>query len=149
MAGGAPGSVVGIDPGVIASGGGFETRGGRGVIEFERSRTTLGLGIGVTEELYETETLDRRRYDVQVRAERLMTPRLTGLASARWTNNQYESDDADREDTDYEYRLEFRRDLGRRSSLSFVGLYASRSSDDPLNEYDEIRGYVVFDYSLR
>jgi hypothetical protein len=94
-------------------------------------------------------TLDRRRYDAQVRAERLMTSRLTGLASVRWTNNQYESDGTDREDTDYEYRLEFRRDLGRRSSLSFVGLYASRSSDDPLIEYDEIRSYVVFDYSLR
>ena len=78
-----------------------------------------------------------------------MTPRLTGLASARWTNNEYESDGTDREDTDNEYRLEFRRELGRRSSLSFVGLYASRSSDDPSNEYDEIRSYVVFNYSLR
>ena len=40
VAGGVPGSVVGTDPGVISSGGPYESRGGRGVIEFERSRTT-------------------------------------------------------------------------------------------------------------
>ena len=148
-AGGMPGSVVGTDPGVISSAGPYEVRGGRGGIEYEQSRTTLGLAIGVTDEMYETVTLDRRRHDAQVRAERRMTPRMTGRASALWTSSEYESDGQDREDTDSEYRLELRRELGRRSSLTFVGLYASRSSDDPVNEYDEIRGYVVFDYSLR
>jgi hypothetical protein len=30
-----------------------------------------------------------------------------------------------------------------------VGLYSSRSSDDPLTEFEETRGYIVFTYSLR
>ncbi len=148
-AGGLPGSVLGTDPGVISSGGPFEVRGGRGVIEFEQPRTTLGFAVGVADEMYETVTLDRQRLDARLSAERRMTPRMTGLASVQWTKSEYESDGQDREDTDSEYRLELRRELGRHSSLSVVGLYASRSSDDPLNEYDEIRSYVTFDYSLR
>ncbi len=148
-AGGTPGSVIGTDPGVISSAGPYEARGGRGIVEYERSRTTLSLAIGVTDEIYETVTLDRRRYETQVRVERRMTPRMTGRASAQWTRTEYESDGQESEDTDSEYRMELRRELGRRSSLTFVGLYASRSSDDPLNEYDEIRSYVVLEYSLR
>ena len=78
-----------------------------------------------------------------------MTQRMTGLAGVLWSRNDYESGGLDREDTDTEYRLELRRELGQRSSLAVVGLYASRSSDDPLIEFDETRGYLVFDYSLR
>ena len=73
-----------------------------------------------------------------------MTHRLTGLAGVHWSRDEYESGGLDREDTDTEYRLELRRELGRRSSLSMVGMYSSRSSDDPLIEYDETRGYIVF-----
>jgi len=74
---------------------------------------------------------------------------MTGVASASWSSNDFQSGGLEREDVDTEYRLELRRELGRRSSLAVVGMYASRSSDDPLVEYDETRGYIVFSYSLR
>lgn len=147
-AGGLPGSGPGTDPGVIPQAGVFEERSGLASIEVERQRTTLGFAVGLADELYETATLDRRRYDVQLTAERRMTRRLTGSARVLWSQNQYESGGLDRTDTDTEYQLEFRRELGRRSSIAVVGLYASRSSDDSLTEFDETRGYLVFDYSL-
>ena len=148
-AGGMPGSGAGADPGVIPGGGAYEVRSGRGIVEFQRSRTTLNFAIEISDELYEAAALDRRRYDAQVSVERHMTQRMTGSGSARWTRNDYQSDGLDREDTDTEYRLELRRELGQRTSLSIVGLYASRGSDDPTTEFDETRGYLVFDYSLR
>jgi len=147
-AGGLPGSGPGTDPGVIPQAGVFEERSGLATIDFERQRTTLGFAVGLADELYETATLDQRRYDVQLTAERRLTRRLTGSARILWSRDQYESGGLDREDTDTEYQLEFRRDLGRRSSIALVGLYSSRSSDDPLIEFDETRGYFVFDYSL-
>jgi hypothetical protein len=147
-AGGLPGSSPGLDPGLIPQAGVYEERRGLATVDFQRQRTTLGFALGLAKEMYETTALDRRRYDVQLTAERRMTRRLTGSAGVLWSRDQYESGGLDREDTDTEYRLEFRRELGRRSSIAMVGLYASRSSDDPLNEFDETRGYLVFDYSL-
>jgi hypothetical protein len=140
---------AGTDPGVIPQGGVFEERSGRGNVDFQRSRTMFSFAVGISDELYETSTLDRRRYEVEVRAERRMTQRMTGLASALWTRSDYQSEGLDREDTDTEYRLEIRRELGPRTSLTIVGLYASRSSDLPTNEYNETRGYLAFAYSLR
>jgi hypothetical protein len=148
-AGGMPGSGVGTDPGVIPQAGAYEVRSGRGIVDYERSRTILSFAVGVADEVYDTVTLDRRRYEVQVTAERRMTQRMTGFASALWLRNDYESGGLDREDTDIEYRLELRRELGQRTSLGMVGLYSSRSSDDPLTEFEETRGYIVFTYSLR
>jgi hypothetical protein len=147
-AGGLPGSGAGTDPGVIPQAGVYEERSGLATFDFQRERTTLGLAVRLADESYETETLDRRRYDLQLTAERRMTRRLTGSAGVLWSQDQYESGGLDREDTDTEYRFEFRRDLGRRSSIAVIGLHASRSSDDPLVEFDETRGYIVFDYSL-
>jgi hypothetical protein len=109
----------------------------------------FSFAVGISDELYETATLDRRRYVAEVTVERRMTQRMTGSARALWSRDDYQIDGRDREDTDTEYQLELRRDLGPRSSLTVVGLYASRSSDEPLTEFDETRGYVVFDYSLR
>jgi hypothetical protein len=148
-AGGMPGSGAGTDPGVIPGGGAYEVRSGRGVIDFQRPRTMLSFAVSVADEIYETVTLDRRRYEAQVTAERRMTQRMTGFASAVWLRSDYQSGGLDREDTDTEYRLEFRRQLGQRTSLSIAGLYASRDSDDPITEFNETRGYVVFNYSLR
>jgi hypothetical protein len=147
-AGGLPGSDPGIDPGVIPQAGVYEERSGLATIDFQRQRTSLGFAVRLADEAYETETLDRRRYDLELTAERRMTPRLTGSAGVLWSRDEYESGGLDREDTDTEYRLEFRRELGQRSSIGVIGLYASRSSDDPLVEFDETRGYIVFDYSL-
>jgi len=146
--GGLPGSPPGTDPGVIPQGGVSERRSGLATIDFQRQRTTLGLAIGLADEAYETTTLDRQSLDVQLTAERRMTRRLTGSAGVLWSRDEYESGGQDREDTDTEYRLELRRELGQRSSIAVIGLYASRSSDDPLVEFDETRGYLVFDYSL-
>ena len=78
-----------------------------------------------------------------------MTQRMTGFAYVLWRRSDYQADGLDREDTDTEYQLELRRELGKRSSLSIVGQFASRSSDNPLIEYDETRLYAVFTYSLR
>ena len=147
-AGGLPGSGPGTDPGVIPQAGVYEERSGLATIDFQRQRTTLGFAVRLADEMYETDTLDRRRYDLRLTAERRMTRRLTGSAGVLWSRNQYESGGLDREDTDTEYRLELRRELGKRSSIAVIGLYASRSSDDPLVEFDETRGYLVFDYSL-
>lgn len=147
-AGGPPGSGPGIDPGVISQAGVYEERSGRATLDYERQRTTLGFSAGMADELYETSTLDRRRYDLRMLAERRMTRRLTGTAGVLWSRDQYESGGLDREDTDTEYRLELRHELGQRSSVGVIGLHASRSSDDPLVEYDETRGYVVFSYSF-
>jgi hypothetical protein len=102
----------------------------------------------MADELYETATLDRRRYEAEMTAERRISRRLTGSVGVLWSQNQYESGGLDREDTDTEYRLELRRELGQRSSIAVIGLHASCSSDDPLFEYDESRGYFVFAYSL-
>lgn len=148
-AGGLPGSGVGSDPGVIPEAGAFEERGGIGVIDLRPSRTLLSLAIGIFDELYDTATLDRRRYDARVIAERSMSQRMTGSARVLWSRTEYQADGLDREDTDTEYQLELRRELGPRTWVSIVGLYASRSSDDPLTEFDETRGYVAFNYSLR
>jgi hypothetical protein len=145
---GLPGSGPGLNPGLIPQAGVYEERRGLATVDFQRQRTTLGFALGLAKEMYETTALDRRRYNVQLTAERRMTRRLTGSAGVLWARDQYESGGLDREDTDTEYRLEFRRELGQRSSLAVVGLYASRSSDDPLSEFDETRGYLVFDYSL-
>ena len=109
----------------------------------------LNFAIEVADEMYETVTLDRRRYEAQVRGERRMSEHMTGLAGISWSRSDYQSGGLEREDIDTEYRLELRRELGQRTSLAIVGLYASRSSDEPSNEFDETRGYVVFDYSLR
>jgi hypothetical protein len=147
-AGGLPGSGPGIDPGVIPQAGVYEERSGLATIDFQRQRTTLGFAIRLADESYETDTLDRRRYDLRLTAERRMSRRLTGSAGVLWSQNKYESGGLDREDTDTEYRLELRREIGKRSSIAVIGLYASRSSDDPLVEFDETRGYLVFDYSL-
>jgi hypothetical protein len=147
-AGGLPGSGAGTDPGVIPQAGVYEERSGLATVDFQRQRTTLGFGVRMADESYETSALDRRRYDLRLTAERRMTRRLTGSAGVLWSRDQYESGGLDREDTDTEYRLELRRDLGQRSSIAVIGLYASRSSDDPLVEFDETRGYLVFDYSL-
>jgi hypothetical protein len=147
-AGGLPGSGPGIDPGVIPQAGVYEERSGLATIDFQRQRTNLGFAIRLADEAYETDTLDRRSYDLQLTAERRMTRRLTGSARVLWSQDEYESGGLNREDTDTEYRLEFRRELGQRSSIAVIGLYASRSSDDPLIEFDETRGYLVFDYSL-
>ncbi len=147
-AGGLPGSGPGTDPGVIPQAGVYEERSGLATIDFQRQRTTLGFAVRLADESYETDTLDRQRYDLRLTAERRMTRRLTGSAGVLWSRNQYESGGLDREDTDTEYRLELRRELGQRSSIAVIGLYASRSSDDPLVEFDETRGYLVFDYSL-
>ena len=148
-AGGLPGSGAGTDPGVIPQAGAYEVRSGRAVIDFRRSRTMLNFAIEVADEMYETVTLDRRRYEAQVRGERRMSEHMTGLAGISWSRSDYQSGGLEREDIDTEYRLELRRELGQRTSLAIVGLYASRSSDEPSNEFDETRGYVVFDYSLR
>ena len=148
-AGSSSSSPGGIDPIVIPEGGVFEERGGRGLVEYRKARTMLSFEVGMYDELYESSSLDRRRYDAEVRAERRMSQRMTGVASAAWSTNDYQSGGEERQDTDSEYRLELRRELGRRSSLSLVGLYASRSSDDPLVEFDETRLYAVYSYSLR
>jgi hypothetical protein len=147
-AGGLPGSPPGIDPGVIPQGGVSERRSGLATIDFQRRRTTLRLAIGLADEGYETTTLDRRSLEVQLTAERRMTRRSTASAGILWSRDDYESGGLDREDTDAEYRLGLRRQLGQRSSIAVIGLYASRSSDDPLVEFDETRGYLMFDYSL-
>jgi hypothetical protein len=147
-AGGLPGSSPGTDPGVIPQAGVYEERSGLATIDFRRQRTSLGFAVRLADETYETETLDRRRYDLQLTAERRMSRRLTGTARVRWSQDEYQSSGLDREDTDTEYRLEFRRELGQRSSVAVIGLYASRSSDNPLIEFDETLGYFVFDYSL-
>jgi hypothetical protein len=147
-AGGLPGSGPGIDPGVIPQAGVYEERSGLATVDFQRQRTTLGFAVRLADESYETDTLDRRRFDVRLTAERRMTRRLTGSAGVLWSRNEYASGGLDREDTDTEYRLELRRELGQRSSIAVIGLHASRSSDDPLIEFDETRGYLVFDYSL-
>jgi hypothetical protein len=147
-AGGLPGSGPGTDPGVIPQAGVYEERSGLATVDFQRQRTTLGFAVRLADESYETDTLDRRRFDVRLTAERRMTRRLTGSAGVLWSRNEYASGGLDREDTDTEYRLELRRELGQRSSIAVIGLHASRSSDDPLIEFDETRGYLVFDYSL-
>lgn len=147
-AGGLPGSGPGTDPGVIPQAGVYEERSGLATIDFQRQRTTLGFAVRLADESYEADTLDRQRFDLRLTAERRMTRRLTGSAGVLWSRNQYESGGLDREDTDTEYRLELRRELGQRSSIAVIGLYASRSSDDPLVEFDETRGYLMFDYSL-
>lgn len=147
-AGGLPGSEPGTDPGVIPGAGVFEERSGLATLDFQRQRTTLSLALGLADELYETASLDRRRYDAQLTAERRMSRRMTGSAGVRWTQYEYESGGLDREDTDTEYRLELRRELGQRSSIAVVGLHASRTSDDVADEFDETRGYLVFAYSL-
>jgi len=147
-AGGLPGSGPGTDPGVIPQAGVYEERSGLATVDFQRQRTTLGFAVRLADEVYETDTLDRRRYDLQLTAERRMTRRLTGSAGVLWSRDEYESGGLDRTDTDTEYRLEFRRDLGRRSSITVIGLHALRSSDDPLVEFDETRGYLVFEYWL-
>jgi len=139
----------GADPGVIPEASVFEERSGRGTIDFDRERTTLSVAVGLADEQYESATLDRRRYDAGITIERRMTRRLTGSAGVLWSQYDYETDGLDREDTDNEYRLELRRGLGQRLSIAVIGMHASRSSDDPLTEFDETRGYVVFDYSLR
>jgi hypothetical protein len=146
--GGLPGSSPGTDPGVIAQGGAFEERSGLATLDYQRQRTTIGLAVRVADELYETATLDRRRYDVRLTAERRMSRHLTGLAGILWSQNQYEPVGLALEDTDTEYRLELRRELGQRSAIALIGLHASRTSDDPRVEFDESRGYVVFAYSL-
>jgi hypothetical protein len=146
--GGLPGSGPGTDPGVIPQAGVYEERSGLATVDFQRQRTTLGFAVGLADELYETTALDRRRYEVQLTGDRRMSRRLTGSAGVLWSRNQYESGGLDRQDTDTEYRLEFRRELGQRSSIALIGLHASRSSDSPLIEFDETRGYLVFDYSL-
>ena len=148
-AGGLPGSSAGTDPGVIPLAGVYYENSGRFVIDFRRPRTILSCAVGVSDQQYETVALDRRRYDAQVTAERRMTRHLTGIAGVYWSRDDYELDSLDRRDTDTDYRLELRRELGRRSSLAIVGLYASRSSDDPRAEFDETRLYAVFTYSLR
>ena len=148
-AGGLPGSSPGIDPGVIPQAGVYEERSGLATFGYQRQRTTFSFVMGLAEQLYETTALDRRRYDARFTAERRMTVRLTGSAGVTWSRDEYESEGLDRKDTDAEYRLELRRELGPRTSLSVVGLHTSRSSDDSLAEFDETRGYVVFDYSLR
>jgi len=140
---------AGTDPSVIPEGGVFEERSGRGNVAYQRSRTTLTIAAGISDEFYETVTLDRRRYDAEISVERRMTHRVTGSASALWTRSEYQFDQADREDTDTEYRLNLRRELGPRTSLAIVGLYATRSSNVTANGFNETRGYVVFDYSLR
>lgn len=146
---GSPDFGEGVDSIVLPEFGVFEERGGRAGIAFERARNTLTLGAGMFDEIYETDALDRRRYDVDFRVERRMNERTTGSASVVWSRNDFESDGTEREDTDTEYRLELRRQLGRRTSLALVGLHASRSSDDPATEFDETRGYLVLGYTLR
>ncbi len=147
-AGGLPGSGPGIDPGVIPQAGVYEERSGLAKVSFQRQRTTLGFAARLADESYETETLDRRRYDLQLTGERRMTRRMTGSAGTLWSRDEYESGGLDREDTETEYRFELRRELGQRSSIAVIGLHASRSSDDPTVEFDEARGYLLFDYSL-
>lgn len=147
--GGPPGSDAGTDPGVIPQAGVYEERSARAVLDFRRPRTNLSFTVGLADQKYETTTLDRERYDASLSAERRMTSRLTGLAEIRWVRDEYLSEGLDRDDTDTEYRLELQRALGGRSSVRLIGLYASRSSDDPLNEFDEMRGWLAFDYSLR
>ena len=44
-AGGMPGSGAGTDPGVIPGGGAYEVRSGRGVIDYQRSRTMLSFAL--------------------------------------------------------------------------------------------------------
>lgn len=146
-AGGLPGSAPGTDPGVIPQAGVFEERSGRAVIDFQRERTSLSFAVEIADELYET--ADRRRYQALLTAERRMTRRLTGRAEIIWLRNEYEFDGLDRSDTDTEYRLELRRDLGERTSIGVVAQHASRASDDPVNEFDETRGYLVLSYALR
>ena len=148
-AAGIPGLGAGRDTGVIPQGGVFEVRSVSGGIDLRRSRTVLSFDLAISDELYETVTLDRRRYEVQVTAERRMTQRMSGSASILWSRDDYQSGGLDREDTDTEYQLELHRELGQRSSIGIVGLHASRSSDNLLTEFDETRVYVVFDYSLR
>ncbi len=139
----------GTEPIVFPEYGVFEERGGSAGLVFERARTSLNLGVGVFDELYEMVALNRRRYDAELQVERRMSERMTGLLGVVWSRNNFESDGAEREDTDTSYRLEVQREIGRRTSLALVGSFASRSSDDPTIEYDETRCYVVFGYSLR
>lgn len=148
-AGGLPGSDPGSDPGVIPQAGVYEEKSGLATVDYQRQRTTVSLAVGLADQIYETATLDRRRYNSNLSVERRMTRRLTGIAGVHWSRDEYESGGLDREDTDIAYRLELRRELGPRTSLAVVGMHSSRSSDDPLVEYDETRGYLVFDYSLR
>ena len=136
-------------PVIIPQAGPYEERSGRAAIDYRRPRTVISLSIGAANQQYETIDLDRKFSDVRLTAERRMTQRLTGSASVTVSKDDYRSGGLDREDTDTEYQLGMRREIGRRSSLAIIALHASRSSDNPSNEYDETRGYVVFDYSLR
>jgi hypothetical protein len=142
-----PGS--GNGPDIIPQAGPYEERSARASIDYRRPRTVVSFSVGVADQQYETEDLDRGFSDVRLTAERRMTQRLTGLAGVTVSKNEYQTSGLDREDTDTEYQLELRRELGQRSSVAIVGLYSARSSDDPLTEFDETRGYVVFDYLLR
>lgn len=146
---GLPGGGSAVGPGGIPEAGVYEERSVGGSVDFRRQRTTIAAAVEIADETYETAALDRRRFNWRIEIERRMNRRLTGSAEVRRAQYQYELGGLDREDTDIEYLLELRRELGRRASLSIVGLYASRSSDDPLIEFDETRGYVVFSYSLR
>lgn len=145
---GLPGGGSAVDPGVIPEGGVYEERSGSGSIDFQRQRTRVAVAVGIADEMYETAALDRRLFDGRIGIERRMNRRLIGSAEVRWARYEYELGGLDRKDTDTEYRLELRREVGRRASLSIVGLHSSRSSDDPGAEYDETRGYLVMEYSL-
>ena len=148
-AGGLPGSGPGSDPGVIPEAGAYEERSGRLIVDFRRTRYSMSFAVDVADQLYEESTLDRQRYLAELQLSRRMSTRMTGSVGARVTRNDYQSGGLDRVDTDTEYELELRRELGRQAAFSIVGLYASRSSDDPLTEYHETRGYLEFSYSLR
>ena len=136
-------------PAIIPEAGPYEERSGRVAIDYRRPRTVVSLSIGASDEQYETTDLDHKYSDVQLTAERRMTQHLTGSASVRVSKDDYRLGELERNDTDTQYRLEVRRELGQLTSLTIVGLYSSRTSSQPLNEYDETRLYAVFSYSLR
>ena len=144
-----PGGGSAVDTGVIPEGGVYEERSGSGSIAFQRQRTRLAIVVRIADEMYEEADLDRRRFDGRIEIERRMIRRLIGSADVRWARYEYEPGSLDSAYTDTEYRLQLRRELGRRTSLSIVGQFSSRSSDDPVSDYDETRGYLVINYSLR
>ena len=104
-------------------------------------RTTLGLGVGWEEDLYEVDSsLNRKRASVEGTLGRQLTRALHLQLVATWLSNDYGEIGYD--DDEWRAGLGLTWNLGRHFYLEFDADHYDRSSSNPTSEYDENRYFV-------
>lgn len=135
-------------PDVSASSDPFESRTVQLRWDFMRRRTGVNLGVGFTEDAYETQTqLDRKRLTYTAVVTRQMRPTIDFELAAALNDEEFANAGVTSDEFNLTARLNWR--AGRTLTWSLSYEHADRSTSDGGTEFTENRAFVRVAFSPR